>query len=228
MKHPLRCLYVGLFLAAWIAAPRLIASEHHGIVKTGGLAVPGATVTATQGDQKVVTTTDERGLYSFPDLADGVWIISVEMLGLVPASRAVGVAGDAPSPVWDLKGQTLEAISAPPASAAMPATGGSPDVEAVAAPTEKPVVTKSPAPELQAAPTSASATPPANSAKNAKSVKAKTVAPAATSTGSNNGRPSLNAALANSRQGDFTQVGVNRSEERRVGKECRSRWSPYH
>ena len=23
-------------------------------------------------------------------------------------------------------------------------------------------------------------------------------------------------------------VGQNRSEERRVGKECRSRWSPYH
>ena len=23
-------------------------------------------------------------------------------------------------------------------------------------------------------------------------------------------------------------VGVERSEERRVGKECRSRWSPYH
>ena len=23
-------------------------------------------------------------------------------------------------------------------------------------------------------------------------------------------------------------VSVNRSEERRVGKECRSRWSPYH
>src|SRR2546422_9192102 len=25
-----------------------------------------------------------------------------------------------------------------------------------------------------------------------------------------------------------TGVGGNRSEERRVGKECRSRWSPYH
>src|SRR2546425_7950816 len=24
------------------------------------------------------------------------------------------------------------------------------------------------------------------------------------------------------------QEGANRSEERRVGKECRSRWSPYH
>ena len=23
-------------------------------------------------------------------------------------------------------------------------------------------------------------------------------------------------------------IGANRSEERRVGKECRSRWSPYH
>ena len=26
----------------------------------------------------------------------------------------------------------------------------------------------------------------------------------------------------------ITQVNNNRSEERRVGKECRSRWSPYH
>ena len=32
-----------------------------------------------------------------------------------------------------------------------------------------------------------------------------------------------NKALCASRQGDS-----ERSEERRVGKECRSRWSPYH
>ena len=35
---------------------------------------------------------------------------------------------------------------------------------------------------------------------------------------------------ANSPEG-FLKVagrGMNRSEERRVGKECRSRWSPYH
>ena len=30
------------------------------------------------------------------------------------------------------------------------------------------------------------------------------------------------------RWGDRTQAEVARSEERRVGKECRSRWSPYH
>ena len=27
---------------------------------------------------------------------------------------------------------------------------------------------------------------------------------------------------------DMDATGSNRSEERRVGKECRSRWSPYH
>ena len=32
----------------------------------------------------------------------------------------------------------------------------------------------------------------------------------------------------NSRVGTSSQPEVLRSEERRVGKECRSRWSPYH
>ena len=30
------------------------------------------------------------------------------------------------------------------------------------------------------------------------------------------------------RSGDILLTGAGRSEERRVGKECRSRWSPYH
>ena len=29
-------------------------------------------------------------------------------------------------------------------------------------------------------------------------------------------------------QSEVSQKENNRSEERRVGKECRSRWSPYH
>ena len=28
--------------------------------------------------------------------------------------------------------------------------------------------------------------------------------------------------------GELSNIENNRSEERRVGKECRSRWSPYH
>ena len=39
------------------------------------------------------------------------------------------------------------------------------------------------------------------------------------------------AAFAGHSLGEYTALsayGLTRSEERRVGKECRSRWSPYH
>ena len=32
----------------------------------------------------------------------------------------------------------------------------------------------------------------------------------------------------NKKQRDYVTIEFSRSEERRVGKECRSRWSPYH
>ena len=32
----------------------------------------------------------------------------------------------------------------------------------------------------------------------------------------------------NELNGEIVASGAKRSEERRVGKECRSRWSPYH
>src|SRR5256885_15902093 len=35
-------------------------------------------------------------------------------------------------------------------------------------------------------------------------------------------------ALAQSMARELWPKGIHRSEERRVGKECRSRWSPYH
>src|ERR1017187_10037499 len=103
-----------LLLVACLVVMGLMASEHHGSVISGGLPVPGASVTATQGDKKVLTTTDENGLYSFPELADGVWTIGIDMLGFDKVSREVGVAADAPSPMWDLKMQSLEAMTAPP------------------------------------------------------------------------------------------------------------------
>ena len=37
-----------------------------------------------------------------------------------------------------------------------------------------------------------------------------------------------NLELLNPNQQTSNTFGFNRSEERRVGKECRSRWSPYH
>ena len=38
----------------------------------------------------------------------------------------------------------------------------------------------------------------------------------------------LRAAAAGSGPGGILTLALSRSEERRVGKECRSRWSPYH
>ena len=37
----------------------------------------------------------------------------------------------------------------------------------------------------------------------------------------------LNPKIKMSKMGEFQEL-QHRSEERRVGKECRSRWSPYH
>ena len=43
-------------------------------------------------------------------------------------------------------------------------------------------------------------------------------------------QPSLTSAIHNIEEemGITAFIRSNRSEERRVGKECRSRWSPYH
>src|ERR1035438_10443001 len=111
--------HLGRLLAVWITATGLMAAEHHGTVKAGGLPVPGANVTATKGDKKLATTTDENGRYAFTDLADGAWTIEVEMLGFAKLSNEVGVAFDAPAPEWNLKFLSMSAIAA---AAAAPAT----------------------------------------------------------------------------------------------------------
>ena len=38
----------------------------------------------------------------------------------------------------------------------------------------------------------------------------------------------LSQLNSSSVQSQLKAAGIGRSEERRVGKECRSRWSPYH
>src|SRR5689334_17607499 len=102
----------------------LTAAEHQGQVKFGGLPVPGATITATKGEQKVVAITDQTGAYTFPDLADGVWNFEVEMLCFAPIKQEVAIAPNAPSPQWELKLLPFEEIkaSAPPPPPTAPVT----------------------------------------------------------------------------------------------------------
>src|SRR5262245_1060264 len=84
----------------------LFATEHHGQVVFGGVPVPGATVTATQGDQKLVAVTNDQGLYAFPALSDGTWTIQVEMLGFST------LKGDTATAAWELKMLPIEEIRA--------------------------------------------------------------------------------------------------------------------
>ena len=108
----------GRLVPVCLLATMLGAAEHRGIVKSGGIPIPGATVTAIQGDRKVATTTDEHGAYVFPNLDDGIWTVQVEMLGFATASQEIGVAMNAPTPEWNLKLQSAEELRAaltPPA-----------------------------------------------------------------------------------------------------------------
>ena len=73
---------------------------------------PGATITATMGDKKMVAVTDPHGVYSFPDLADGVWNLQVEMLCFSPLKMEVAVAPNSPSPEWELKLLPFDEIKA--------------------------------------------------------------------------------------------------------------------
>ena len=86
------------------------------MVKFAGLPVPGATITATMGDKKLVAVTDPQGQYSFADLADGVWNLQVEMLCFSTLKMEVAVAPNSPSPEWELKLLPFDEIkaSAPP------------------------------------------------------------------------------------------------------------------
>ncbi len=98
--------------AASLAVCILAAAEHHGSVKFAGLPVPGATVTLTQGDKKMMAVTDLDGMYKFADIPDGVWNLDIEMLGFQPLKQEVAIAPGAPSPQWELKMKSLDEIKA--------------------------------------------------------------------------------------------------------------------
>src|SRR5512142_279657 len=105
------CSYLPRVLAAGLLACGLWASEYRGTVTSGGLPVPGATVTAVQNERKLLTTTDEQGAFRFADLPDGVWTLEVGMLGFAPLKQQVNLPAAAPA-AWDLKLLSQEALLA--------------------------------------------------------------------------------------------------------------------
>ena len=78
----------------------LAASDYFGQVTFNGLPVPGVTITATQGNQKALATTDQDGIYHLPDLIDGVWNVTIDMLGFTTITHEITVpAAKEPAPV---------------------------------------------------------------------------------------------------------------------------------
>jgi hypothetical protein len=148
----------------------------------------------------MVTTTDDQGAYSFPELADGTWTIEVEMMGFARLTRDVGIASDAPPADWDLKLLPPGANLTPtPAAAATPA----PATET--APATAPATT-APAAAAPATPVAAAnATPKAAPAAKAQARGNQT--PARGAQTANGGRPSLTQAMAG-----YQRVDVNATE----------------
>jgi trimeric autotransporter adhesin len=93
-----------LCFLTWLTASSLaLSSEYHGQVTLNSLPIPGAIVTASQGDKKLMAITDEQGTYSFPDLTDGSWAIEVGMTGFSSVTQDVTIAPDTPGGKWELK-----------------------------------------------------------------------------------------------------------------------------
>jgi trimeric autotransporter adhesin len=106
-----KVFYLGCMLAA-IAFPRMAAaSEYRGQVTFGGFALPGATVTITQGAKNVSAVTDQGGLYAFPDLADGPAKIEIEMQCFSTAHAEITISPATSAAEWELTLLPLDQIT---------------------------------------------------------------------------------------------------------------------
>jgi trimeric autotransporter adhesin len=118
VKPTLLCLLAGFCVFASAAASQDRASqnqssqgqtsenhgrEYHGMVSFGGLPLPGATVTASQGSQKSVAVSDQGGVYHFDNLTDGEWTIDVEMQCFETIHAQVTIGADTQPGNWEMK-----------------------------------------------------------------------------------------------------------------------------
>ncbi len=96
-------VFLPIGFALFLAIAAVNAAEHRGQVVFNGLGVPGAVVAASRGDQKFSAITDVRGGYSFPELADGVWNIRVEMQAFSSVQQDLTIGPGAAAGQWELK-----------------------------------------------------------------------------------------------------------------------------
>jgi len=93
--------YFLIFNCLLLLSSSALAAEHQGVVTTGGVPIPGATITATQSETKFVTVTERDGSYRLTDLVDGVWTITIEMLGFSTLEEEVNLPSEPRT--WELQ-----------------------------------------------------------------------------------------------------------------------------
>ncbi len=99
--HRVRCFVCA---AVWLTCSALAAaSPYRGRVTFGGLPLPGATITATQGTAALSAVSDASGGFQFGDLADGKWTLDIEMQCFAPVHAEVTVAPNLPPAAYELK-----------------------------------------------------------------------------------------------------------------------------
>ncbi|HEY6338573.1 MAG TPA: carboxypeptidase-like regulatory domain-containing protein, partial [Candidatus Sulfotelmatobacter sp.] len=109
-----------------LALPSLAAaSAYHGQVTFHGWPVPGATVTVTQGAAKANTVTDQGGLYSFENLAEGPAKIEIEMQCFSTIEAEITIAPNMPAGAWELTLLPLDQIVSMARSKLAPSTSQS-------------------------------------------------------------------------------------------------------
>jgi hypothetical protein len=110
-------------------AAQLVATTHSGTVRAADQFVPGAMITATQGEKKVVAYTDEKGQYMM-DLDNGVWDIKVEMFGFTPVHSQLTISPGSYKD-WTIE---MPRLGEKPVSEAASASAATPDKTATGTP----------------------------------------------------------------------------------------------
>lgn len=107
---PCRAGILLAYLACGFGAHSLWAAEYHGQVRYGGVPVPGATVTLTQGSTELSAVTDSQGLYEFPKIAEGNWKIKIELRGFASLSGNVTISPTNEQGEWALQMLDLKTL----------------------------------------------------------------------------------------------------------------------
>jgi hypothetical protein len=110
----LRVAWITIILALlWPCVARPAShSSYAGKVTFNEIPVPGATVTLTQGEQKVTVVTDAGGVFTFPSLQNGNWKLEIRMEFFSPLHAEITVGGNAPAADWKLTPLPIEQLAA--------------------------------------------------------------------------------------------------------------------